>query len=406
MTYVLCLLSLLEMASQSKAADVPESIRPFFAPPAQFANDFGSYRSPLTFNDGTPVKTPADWPKRRAEILATWRNLIGVWPPLIEKPKVQYLEQQHRDNFTQHKVLVEIAPGGQTVAGYVLVPDNKEPTAEDGGQKTASPIRKPQSEIRNPKARFPAVLVVFYDPETAVGLGKELRDFGCQLAKRGFVVLSSGTPEFCSLKPPYKPLCETPAGQPPLQPLSALAYVAANCHTALASMPNVDPERIGVVGHSYGGKWAMFASCLYEKFACAVWSDPGIVFDETRPNVNYWEPWYLGWDASHQRERGVPNDANPRTDPYKTMIETRRDLHELHALMAPRPFLVSGGAEDPPRRWQALNHTVAVNKLLGYTNRVAMTGRPTHDPTPESNEQMCTFFEHFLKSRPQEALTQ
>ncbi len=378
MVCVLCLLALLSMANQSQAADIPESIRPFFAPPAQFANDFGNYRSPLVFNDGTPVQTPADWQKRRAEILATWRNLLGAWPPLIEKPKVQYLEQQHRDNFTQHKVVVEIAPGGQTVAGYLLVPD--------------SVLRPPSSVLR-----FPAVLVVFYDPETAVGLGKSMRDFGAQLAKRGFVVLSIGTPEFCSLKPPYKPLCETPAGQPQLQPLSALAYVAANCHTALANMPNVDPQRIGVTGHSYGGKWAMFASCLYEKFACAVWSDPGIVFDETRPNINYWEPWYLGWDAANQRERGVPSDTRPRTGPYKTMIETGRDLHELHALMAPRPFLVSGGAEDPPKRWQALNHTVAVNKLLGYTNRVAMTNRPTHDPTAESNDQLCAFFEYFMK---------
>ena len=27
-------------------------------------------------------------------------------------------------------------------------------------------------------------------------------------------------------------------------------------------LPEVDPKRIGVMGHSYGGKWAMFASCL------------------------------------------------------------------------------------------------------------------------------------------------
>jgi hypothetical protein len=391
MAYVLCLLALLPMAGLSQAVEVPESIRPFFAPPVSFANDFGTYKSPLVFNDGTPVKTPADWQKRRAEILATWHNLLGAWPPLIEEPKIQYLEQQHRDNFTQHKVTVEIAPGGQTVAGYLLVPDGPGPRARS--------VRNPQSEIRNSNVRFPAVLVVFYDPETAVGLGKPMRDFGTQLAQRGLVVLSIGTPEFCSLKPPYKPLCEMTAGRPPLQPLSALAYVAANCHTALASMPNVDPQRIGVTGHSYGGKWAMFASCLYEKFACAAWSDPGIVFDETRPNINYWEPWYLGWDATNQRKRGVPSDTRPRTGPYKTMIETGRDLPELHALMAPRPFLVSGGAEDPPQRWQALNHAVAVNRLLGYTNRVAMTNRPAHDPTPESNDQLCAFFEHFLNPR-------
>jgi hypothetical protein len=389
MTRMLCFLSLLTMAGPSQAGSA-ESIRSFFAPPAQYANDFGSYRSPLIFNDGTPVKTPDDWQSRRAEILATWRRLLGTWPLLSEKPKVQYLDQEHRDNFTQHKVLVEIAPGGQTVAGYLLVPDAQNLKTEDRGQRTEG----------NAVLRFPAVLVVFYDPETGVGLGKEGRDFAYQLTKRGFVTLSIGTPEFCSLKAPYKPLCESPAGQPQLQPLAALAYVAANCHAALANLPNVDPNRIGIVGHSYGGKWAMFAACLYEKFACAVWSDPGIVFDETRPNINYWEPWYLGWDASHQRRPGVPSDTSPRTGPYKTMIETNRDLHELHALMAPRPFLVSGGAEDSPRRWQALNHTIAVNKLLGYTNRVAMTNRPTHDPTPESNEQLCTFFEHFLKPAP------
>ena len=140
MAQVLCVLLLSQMAGQSEAGDVPGSLRPFFAPPAQYASDFGGYRSPLVFNDGTPVKTPVDWQKRRAEILATWRNLLGVWPPLIEKPKVEYLEQQHRDNFTQHKVLVESAPGGQTVAGYLLVPD-------DEGQGPANPIRNPQSEM-------------------------------------------------------------------------------------------------------------------------------------------------------------------------------------------------------------------------------------------------------------------
>lgn len=34
------------------------------------------------------------------------------------------------------------------------------------------------------------MLVVYYDAKTAVGLGKELRDFGYQLTKRGFVTLS------------------------------------------------------------------------------------------------------------------------------------------------------------------------------------------------------------------------
>jgi pimeloyl-ACP methyl ester carboxylesterase len=159
----------------------------------------------------------------------------------------------------------------------------------------------------------------------------------------------------------------------------------------------VDAKRIGVVGHSYGGKWALFAAALWERFACVAVSDPGIVFDETRPNVNYWEPWYLGFDLDHPRPKaGIPSDANPRTGAYKKMVETCRDLHELHALIAPRPYLVSGGAEDPPSRWLALNHAVAVNKLLGQSNRVGMTNRQGHSPTEESNAQLYAFFEHFL----------
>lgn len=120
------------------------------------------------FADGSPVKTPADWSSRRQEILKTWNELLGPWPPLLEKPKLEYLEKESRDNFTQHHVRIEVAPGRLTDDAYLLVPDGKGP--------------------------FPAVLVVYYDALTGIGRGKgELRDFAYQLAKRGFVTLSLGS---------------------------------------------------------------------------------------------------------------------------------------------------------------------------------------------------------------------
>ena len=354
---------------QSLAAEAGpawEQIGPFFTPPAEFADDFGRFRSPLRFQDGRTVKSAADWTERREEILRYWRKVMGPWPSLIEKPKIEYLTTTHRENFTQHRVRVEVAPG-QTEEGYLLVPEGRRP--------------------------FPAVFVPYYEPETSVGLStNKLRDFALQLTKRGFVTLSIGSPGGDARKPA--------TGQLTCQPLLFLATVAAQCCNALASRPEVDPKRIGIVGHSYGGKWAMFAACLYDRFACGVWSDPGIVFDETRPNVNYWEPWYLGADRAHERKPGVPTPESPRTGAYKELVEQGHDLHELLALMAPRPFLVSGGSEDPPSRWQALNHVVAVNRLLGATNRVAMTHRQGHTPTPESNEQIYLFFQHFLRDTP------
>jgi hypothetical protein len=236
------------------------------------------------------------------------------------------------------------------------------------------------------------------------------------LAKRGFVALSVGKPNArIDLTTTNKPRTEPylgPVGKPVrLQPLSALAYAAANAHTVLAQRPEVDPARIGIVGHSFGGKWAMFASCLYDKFACAVWSDPGIVFDERdrrkqnpSGSVNYFDVWYLGFELGAVADpknagpfRKLPGEGQPRTGAYKALVEGSHDLVDLHALMAPRPFLVSGGTADLPERWLALNHAIAVNKLLGYENRVAMTSRDGHTPTEQANEQVYRFFRWALR---------
>jgi dienelactone hydrolase len=348
----------------------------YYRPPAEYAGKFGPYRSPLMFADGTPVKSPQDWGRRREEILATWHKRLGPWPPLVERPAVKRLESVERDGYVEHHVHVHISPEGRLADGYLLVPKGSGP--------------------------FPAVLVPFYEPLTSIGRGTKGRgthDYGLQLVRRGFVTLSIGTPgSVQKIGLDTRQLLVEAGVRARRQPLTLLAYTAANCHTALAQTPGVDPARIGIIGLSYGGKWSMFASCLHDKFACAVWSDPGIVFDEKNANVNYWEPWYLGYDSAVQRKPGVPSAANPRTGLYKELVEAGDDLVDLHTLMAPRPVLVSGGTEDPPRNWQALNHLVAVNDLLGYKNRVAMTARRTHVPTPEALEIELAFLEYWLKN--------
>jgi len=142
-----------------------------------------------------------------------WTERLGAWPTLLTKPQVEVLGSERRENFVQHRVRFLWTPKQKTT-GYLLVPDG------DG--------------------RRPAVLSVYYEPETAVGLKGEHRDFAYQLAKRGFVALSMGLGS--SLYYPDKERAE-------LQPLSALAYAAANAHQLLAGRSEVDPERIGIVGH-------------------------------------------------------------------------------------------------------------------------------------------------------------
>lgn len=146
----------------------PAELAPFFRPPEQYQSKFGRFRSPLLFADGTQVKTRADWQRRRDEILATWHGTMGHWPPLVKQPQVETVATMRRENITQHHLRLGIAAEGDMVDGLLLVPDGNGP--------------------------FPAVLVVYYDAQTGVGLGNKMRDYGWQLAKRGFIILSLGKP--------------------------------------------------------------------------------------------------------------------------------------------------------------------------------------------------------------------
>jgi arylsulfatase A-like enzyme/dienelactone hydrolase len=377
----------------------PTELAEYFQPVDRRRGSLGSYRSPLEFHDGGVVQSADDWRRRRQEIEEHWQQSMGPWPELIATPRIEAGPITRRENITQRQLRIEIGLGGEMVDAFLLIPDGDGP--------------------------FPAVIDVYYDAQTGVGKGTPQRDFAWQLAKRGFVTLAIGKPntgvnlaDKANIPARGLPYFG-PVGKPlNVQPLSALAYAAANAHTVLSQRPEVYPDRIGIVGHSFGGKWALMAACLHRKFSCAVWSDPGIVFDERdrrRQNaggsVNYWDRWYLGAEQGGPVEAGttyafrkLPGEraaaGEPaRTGAYKSLVEGHHDLVELHALMAPRPFLVSGGTADLPERWAALNHSIAVNSRLRVRDRVAMTSRATHSPTEESNGQIYRFFEWWLMER-------
>jgi hypothetical protein len=339
-------------------------IEVWMRPPAVFANQYAKLLDLLTFEDGTSVSSPEDWPRRRTEISKQWKEALGEGPVPLAKPKIQILKVEDVGSYQQQRVRIEIMPERFEEA-WLLIPKHS--------------------------GKRPAVVVPFYDPETSIGLGQKLnRDFARRLTERGFVTLALGSPGGDARKP-----------EPNIkgwQPLAFLATVSANARNILANLQEVDPQRIGIVGHSYGGKWAMFSACLNEQFACAAWSDPGIGFDDHRGSINYWEPWYLGrvFDGP-QRKPGLPTPENPATGPYAQLRKNGHDLHELQALMAPRPFFVSGGSEDPPNRWLLLNHIVRVYRLLGAQGKVGMHNRPLHEPTQDAVELITDFFVANLK---------
>lgn len=215
-----------------------EKISPCFNPVLEYRDIYGNYRSPLKFYNGDPVKTAADWNIRRKEILTRWNEMMRKWPTFLKNQKMEIIETTPEDGFIKHRIQFDWLPGEPT-EGYLLIPEGK-------GKK-------------------PAVVVVFYESETAISKGKANRDFAYQLTKRGFVTLSIGTTGTTNSKTYslYYPDIQNST----IQPLSVLAYAAANAWYLLPKRPEVDRDRIGIMGHSYGGKWAMFASQM-KKLTC------------------------------------------------------------------------------------------------------------------------------------------
>lgn len=355
------------------------AIVPFLDPPPAYAGDVGTHPSLLRFDDGRAVASAAEWPARRAEIIARWQALIGTWPPLLAEPAVRETARSADAEMTRIELSVEAEPG-RPVRAILLLPQ------------------------RRRAERAPAVLNVFYGPDALVDAQvpdkvsgqpvANLRANAYDLCRRGYVTLAVGYTGTGASPRDAEPLLVP--GAVPLQPLHRLAWTAEHLRRVLAARPEVDAQRIGITGFSFGGKWALFAAAFNERFRCAVFNDPGVVFNEADPNCNYWEPWYLGAEPPARREPGVVTATNPRTGPYRSMIEQGLDLPCIMALMAPRPFLVSGGEQDPPANWRALNRVDEVYRLLGAKGRIGMTARSGHQPTAESNQQMYAFFDRFL----------
>src|SRR6185295_19518178 len=211
----LLLVALALVLPQSREADLWKELGPLFTPPAEFRNDLGALKPVLKFADGREVKTADDWKARRAEILKHWNELLGPWPAMVETPVVQEQWKEPVENFTRHRIEFEVAPGRKTAA-FLLRPQGAGP--------------------------FPAVVDVFYYPEDGAGLKTDRRqqnDFGYQMVKRGFIALCVG--QNPTAPRPNADLYYPTWDKAQLQPLSYLAYVAANAHTMLSQRKDVDP---------------------------------------------------------------------------------------------------------------------------------------------------------------------
>ena len=183
--------------------------------------------------------------------------------------------------------------------------------------------------------RRPAVLVPFYDVAPVLGRPSRRRSggrgelaFAAPLVEAGFVVMAVpwwfetvvGDDAPADLDGRYGPGAARHAARSGSTALGRSVRDVMAAVDVLQALDDVDPLRIGALGHSLGGKLVLFTSALDPRIAAAVAHEPGVGLGHS----NWSAPWYLGEHA--------PRD---------------RDLDEVLGLVARRPFLlVGGGASD------------------------------------------------------------
>lgn len=277
-----------------------------------------------------PVRSPADWQVRRAAILERMQQVMGPLPP--HDPRLaldmQVAETVQTPAFTRLRISYVAEPGDR-VPAYLLLP-----AARAG--------------------RVPAMLCLHQT--TAIGKGEpaglgglENLHYAQELAARGYVALAPDYPNFGDYR----------------YDAYAHGYVSATMKgivnhrravDLLQSLPEVDPARIGCLGHSLGGHNTLFVAAFDERIRVAVSSCGFTAF-----------PRYMGGDLHGWSHAGyMPRilelyAADPARMPF--------DFTEVLGALAPRPVFINAPRGDDNFDVGGVDECVAaarpVYRLLG-----------------------------------------
>jgi dienelactone hydrolase len=286
------------------------------------------------------VKTPAEWEKSAEHYRDfVWRTLIGKLPEPTMPPNVRTRKILDEPAFTGYEVVLDVYPD-VIAGGILLLPKGMKP-----GEKRPVVVCQhglegvPMDTISKTAAGYP-----YYKAFTA------------ELAKRGFITYAPQNPYRGGDRFRVIQRKSNPLGR------SLFSYIIPQHQRTvewLAALPNVDPNRIGFYGLSYGGKTAVRVPTMLPQYCLSICS--GDFNEWVRKNATNADKYSYVFTPEYEMfEWNMGHVAN---------------YAELAYLMAPRPFMVERGHDDgvAPDEWVAWEYS----KVRRFYDKLGIGDRTT-----------------------------
>jgi hypothetical protein len=310
-----------------------------------------------------PIKDAQDWQRRREHILANMEKVMGPLPSPDRRVPLDVQVVQTEELPTLVRKKITYAPTKDyRVPAYLLVP-------------------------RGLKGRAPAMLCLHGTSGSrgrTAGLGKDYPRYTLELAERGYVTIA----------PDYTLLGENQIDPAKIGFASGSMEGIWNHMRAvdlLVSMPEVDPQRIGVAGVSLGGHNSLFVGVFDPRIKVIVTSSG---FDSF---ADYMGGKLAGWCQTRYMPRiETVYGKDPKRVPF--------DFPEVLGAIAPRHLYVHAPISDSNFRLESVKRCVAaaskVYGLLGAADRIVAVYPPGgHGYPKEDRELSYKFIDRVLKAK-------
>jgi dienelactone hydrolase len=323
------------------------------------------------------IDSPEAWTAKAERIRATWIDYMGGLPERVPLRYEIHSVTEERDHQRIH--LSYDTVHGDRVTAYLLVPAGLE---ESGERRAAVLALHPTNAMGK--------------DSVASSQGRVNRMYGYELVSRGYVVLA---PDAMTSGERIFPGLREFRSQPFYDKHPTWSTVGKNLidHMQgvdlLVSLPYVDADRIGAIGHSFGGYNAYFLSSMDPRIAAIV-SSCGFNPLTGSSMPEHWgiRDWYTHFPRFSE-------DMEKDRVPF--------DFHEIIALSAPRPFFnYSAQADHIFPDWrpiaEAMVDLYGLYSFHDATDRfVSILGSGGHDFPPATREAAYRFLDRWLEHEPQ-----